>query len=176
MVVRGGREGDGADVLDGPADGDPVYTLADLRSTQRKEINENISIYNPLSVLCTTCFRLHRLTSRGEQHPMTVPTIRPFLVFLQRARVDPGFAIRAYQTGFMVHVPTGSHDLFGMVDRTGTGRAGRGAAVHRLRAGRGRRVGVGAAFARIRSWELCRRSWTRYVGDSMICQGEEVPS
>jgi len=70
-----------------------------------------------------------RLASWGEQHPVTIPAIRLALVFLQSARVDPGLTARTDQAGFMVHVPTRSHDLFGMVDWAGAGRAN-GCAVH----------------------------------------------
>lgn len=71
------------------------------------------------------------LTSGTEQLTMTVPTIRLPIVFLQSSRVDPGLAVRAYETRFMVHVPAGSHNLFGMVDGAGTGGASGCAAVHR---------------------------------------------
>jgi hypothetical protein len=75
------------------------------------------------------------LTSGTEQLTMTVSAIRLSLVFLQSSRVDPGLAVRAYETRFMVHVSTGSHDLFGMVDRAGTGGASGCAAVHRCKVG-----------------------------------------
>jgi hypothetical protein len=62
---------------------------------------------------------------------MAIPAIRLPIVFLQSPRVDPGLAVRAYETRFMVHVSAGSHNLFGMVDRAGTGGASGCAAVHR---------------------------------------------